>query len=597
MRKPPRGRLPAGRDKWYTFPRSIEGKTAMRIAEKIGTKAVLTAGACCLAAVGLAAGAAPQKRLVGHGWDLLAVSPVEVARHADELAKTGLDGISLSLRAKLPDGRKLNFSSILTDPPWTKEAFSDQIAALRTLHGKPGLSHCYLSAFWTPAHRLAWDDDAAWARAIGNMRVLAEIARDTQLDGLLVDPEDYSATKQFRHQASDGDFDSTCRLARRRGAEFIEAVAAAHPRAKLLFFWLLSLSYQDYAAVSDPQHALRSRRDLWPAFVNGMLDRLPPTMKLIDGDERGYRYEASRRDFYVAAWQQKQGSLPVVDAANRERFILNACAGSGHYLDSYINPTNSPWYHGPVDGSRLNHFEENILQAVACAEDTVWVYGEKCAWIRWRGVASARWNGDKKEYRTWEEALPGLSNLLERARDPQGWMRRKLQEKEQCGGLTNLTGNGDCVYQKPLEAGKFHAGKVPKPFVKWQDDKKVKGTFGVDTGTGVGDSCSLCIVGSGNGCFVYDSPRVKPGDVFLVRFCTKGSTPHTSVYWKRNGAWDWSIPGCFPTIGTPDVDGWSRGELLVRVPQKADSFALMLGAKLRPDERIWYDRVSVCPLD
>jgi hypothetical protein len=77
----------------------------------------------------------PRKRLVGHGWDLLGVSPTEVARHADALAKTGLDGISLSLRAKLPDGRKLSFSSILTDPPWTREAFADQIAALRRAAG------------------------------------------------------------------------------------------------------------------------------------------------------------------------------------------------------------------------------------------------------------------------------------------------------------------------------------------------------------------------------------------------------------------------------------------------------------------------------
>ena len=222
-----------------------------------GLSLVLAVGVCCLAAC-VKAGSAPQKRLIGHGWDLLGVSPVEVARHADALAKTGLDGISLSLRAKLPDGSKLNFSSILTDPPWTKEAFADQIAALRTLQGKPGLSHCVLSAFWTPAHRLAWNDDAAWARAIGNMKVLAEIAHDTKIDGLLIDPEDYSMTKQFRHQAADGDFESACRLARKRGNEFIDAVASVHPRAKLLFFWLLSLSYQDFSTVSDPQQALRA---------------------------------------------------------------------------------------------------------------------------------------------------------------------------------------------------------------------------------------------------------------------------------------------------------------------------------------------------
>ena len=539
----------------------------------------------------------PRKYLVGHGWDLLAVSPAEVARHADELSRTGLDGVSLSLRARLPDGRKLSFSSILTDPPWTREAFADQIPALKELHGKPGLSHCYLSAFWTPARRLRWDDDKAWALAIGNMKTLAQIAHEAQIEGLLIDPEDYSATKQFVFQNEDGDFDSTSRLARRRGGEFIDAVAAAHPRAKLLFFWLLSLSYHDFSGVADPQQFLKSRRDLWPAFVNGMLDRLPETMKLIDGDERAYRQEASRRDFYVAAWQQKQGMLPVVDVKNRDRFLLNVCTGSGHYLDSYINPTNSPWYFGPVHGSRLKHFEENIRQAVACAEDTVWVYGEKCAWIRWRGVANAKWNGDRSSYKTWEEALPGISSLLGYVRDPRGWMELKLKEKTRAGALTDLVGNGECAYHEPLAPGKFHAGKVPRPFGCWQDDKKIKGVFGVDTGTGVGDSTSISIKGSGNGCFTFESPKTKPGAVYLVRFYTKGSQPSVSIYWKRNGSWNWSLPGCFPTIGEAGSDGWRQGEMFVRVPENADSFCLLLGAKQRADEQIWFDRVNVHPLD
>lgn len=548
-------------------------------------------------AAGTMSGAAPRKHILGHGWDLLAVSPVDVARNADAFAKTGLDGISLSLRARLPDGSRLSFTSILTDPPWTRDAFADQIPALKSLRGKPGLSHCYLSAFWTPAKRLAWSDDAAWARAIGNMRTLAQIAHEAQLEGLLIDPEDYSTTKQFVFQPEDGDFESTSRLARRRGGEFVAAVAEVHPNAKLLFFWLLSLSYHDFSGVADVQQFLKSRRDLWPSFVNGMLDRLPKTMKLIDGDERAYRQDALRRDFYVAAWQQKQGMLPVVDEKNRERFLLNVCTGSGHYLDSYINPTNSPWYFGPVDGSRLNHFEANIRQAVACADDTVWVYGEKCAWIRWRGVADAKWNGERTSYQTWEEALPGISSLLGCVRDPLGWMEQKLREKMRAGALVELTGNSECVYSAPLESGKFHAGKVPKPFGRWQDEKKIQGEFGVDTGTGVGDSSSISIRGSGNGCFTFDSPKTRPGAVFLVRFCTKGSSPSVAVHWKRNGSWNWSLPGCFPTIGEADADGWRQGEMFVRVPANADSFSLLLGAKQRADEQIWFDRVRVHPLD
>ena len=52
-----------------------------------GLSLVLAVGVCCLAAC-VEAGSAPQKRLIGHGWDLLGVSPVEVARHADALRES-----------------------------------------------------------------------------------------------------------------------------------------------------------------------------------------------------------------------------------------------------------------------------------------------------------------------------------------------------------------------------------------------------------------------------------------------------------------------------------------------------------------------------
>ena len=541
--------------------------------------------------------AMPQKHLIGHGWDLLSVSPVEVARHDDELAKTGLDGVSLSLRANLPDGKRLSFASILTDPPWQVEIFRDQIEAMRTLRGKRGLSHCYLSAFWTPAKRLAWNDDQAWAQAIGNMRTLARIAREGQVEGLLIDPEDYSESKQFNFQFSDGNFDETFRLARKRGTQFIEAVAAEYPNAKLLFFWLLSLSYQDFSIGADPYSVLTARRDLWPAFVNGMLERLPETMKLIDGDERAYRYEASRRDFFRATWQQKQGMLPVVEEKNRAKFLLNVCSGSGHYLDSYIVPSNSCWYLGPVNGSRLNHFAENLGQAVCCADDTVWIYGEKCAWINWRGVQNAGWDRDRKEYQTWEEALPGISILLDRLRNPRGWTDRRIAQKEREGKLVNLFPNSDCVFPEKLEEGKYHAGKVLPKFWPWQDEKSLQGTFGIDTGTGYGDSSSISIRGSGNGCYVYDGPKVTSGNSFLVRFYTKGSPPSAAVYWKRNGSWDWSIPGCFPFRVKAAENGWNLYEILVLVPYGPDSFSLQLGAKQTATEQIWYDRIAIYSLD
>ena len=49
---------------------------------------------------------------------------------------------------------------------------------------------------------------------------------------------------------------------------------------------------------------------------------------------------------------------------------------TGMYLDMYINPTNSPWYFPPKDGSRLETFRRNLAQALDAADEYIWLYTE-----------------------------------------------------------------------------------------------------------------------------------------------------------------------------------------------------------------------------
>ena len=69
------------------------------------TKIVFVAAAL---AAGWCAGAddcALRRKYIGHGWDLLAVTPEEVLAHADEFDRTGLDGVALMPRVTASDGR------------------------------------------------------------------------------------------------------------------------------------------------------------------------------------------------------------------------------------------------------------------------------------------------------------------------------------------------------------------------------------------------------------------------------------------------------------------------------------------------------------
>lgn len=64
---------------------------------------------------------------------------------------------------------------------------------------------------------------------------------------------------------------------------------------------------------SDPVAYMEAKRDLWPSFVNGILDAIPPTAKIVDGNDNcGYRAEASKRDFYRSV-RDHWGSKAIVN--------------------------------------------------------------------------------------------------------------------------------------------------------------------------------------------------------------------------------------------------------------------------------------------
>ena len=112
-----------------------------------------------------------DKKMIGHSWDLLAVPPADVARNLDAWEQVPLDGISLTLRKKLPDGTSVSFGTIMTDPPWQRAWFTEELASLRQCSSR-NLKHNFMTTFWAPNKRLAWGDDAAWerfARSIGVM--------------------------------------------------------------------------------------------------------------------------------------------------------------------------------------------------------------------------------------------------------------------------------------------------------------------------------------------------------------------------------------------------------------------------------------------
>ncbi len=538
-------------------------------------------GAC---ASGLWAGGA-EKRLIGHSWDLLAVRPADVARNVDAWEKLPLDGVSLAVVVEPEKGRRIGYNTVMNDGPWERAWFEGEAGVVGQCASRT-LTHNFLTSYWAPRKRLAWGDDAAWDTFAHNLGVLAWLAKEGRAKGILVDPEDYPETRQYVRAEGDPPFAAAAALARRRGAQVMRSMAEAYPEIVVLSFWMLSLHPSYYTGCDEPAAMAAEAGDLWPAFVNGLLDALPPTARLVDGNEHGYRYEAANQDFYLSAWSVQNRALALVAPENRIKYRTQVLTGFGLYLDMYTNPTESPWFFGEVNGSRLNHLALNFAQALDAADEYVWVYGEKRDWIRWSGTS--RTNA------TWEAALPGLADTLRVLRRP-AEARTMIERRRQAGTLTNLLANGACALaEAPKETG-FIKGRLPPAWGCWQHEKKSQGVFGTDAGRGLGDSCSLRAEGVGEGCFIGKAP-VLPGNRYAVEAYALGESPHIRARWNKVGRWHAESLDVMVRFGEAEASGWRRAFGVVQAPAGADTLVLLLGTQQQAGETTWFDNAAVYPL-
>ena len=377
--------------------------------------------ACAVVAVLTAAifsASARETKFLAHGWDCQSAHPDDVLASAAEFDKTPLDGISLSVRFARSDGVVCSYKTMISDPAWRWEDIKGYVPTLREIVKHKSLRESLLSAFRCPKTRLDWRDDAAWANFAGNMRVLARLAREGNVKGLMIDPEDYPRSKQFYWQAGDLPYDNTAALARKRGREIFSEVFKEKPDAVILAFWLLSTDKIVYNSL-DPKTAMREAGCLFPAFIDGLMDVMPASAVLVDGNEATYRSEAPYRDHFADACQQRRNALDLLSPENRDKYRVQHRVGSGVYLDGYWVDPSDKWHFPPFNGTRADRLGLNVA-AAAEAADYVWLDGEWRTYIKWKKAEGAGHHiGDnfmKRE--SWDEIMPGFWNEILAAKDP-----------------------------------------------------------------------------------------------------------------------------------------------------------------------------------
>jgi len=465
-------------------------------------------------ALSLAAGETQAaKKYIFSSWGIGESTPAQILRCADMFDKTGGDGVALNLGVSVPGYRRFYVSGLI---PLDYARVVTLADTLRDIAKHPSLKESMLYVNTAPTNRLAWKDDRAWASFASNMGVAARLAKAGNFKGLVTDFEDYWRQNQYDFlSARDGDYHAAWKLARKRGAQVFGAVFDAFPEAVILSFQLLA-SEAEYGRSDDPRAVMLEKEDLFPAFVNGILDVLPPEARIVDGCEGlGYHGEASRGDFYRTAKAQLIGALPLVAKENRDKYRAQLSVSFGMYMDAYIVPEGNPYYFGPVRGKRINHFEDNLRQATECCDEYIWFWGENGFFVDWpKNIRN--WEKTK----VWNETYDGdFDQMCRGIKDPIALVREEFARRTADGTLKNLV---DSV-PKAGEKGGIH----------------------------------------------YRTNRVETDGWYGVCVKGRGKALWGKNYFQCGGDWRYELGAFRMTFGKPDADGWRDGTALVRIPDGA----------------------------
>ena len=513
-----------------------------------------------------------DKKHIGLLFDVMKTTPSNVLANADKFAEHApyLDGVALSLNNVIVPGEggsvvTTGLSEIMSGTVrWTRDSVKDQIPVLREIAKKSHLKESFLLFWMSPKYcdtRLDWADDKAWENYAENMAVAAWLAKEGYMKGLMLDPEEYANAKQYNHTPADPPYAECAKLARKRGREVFSRVFKEYPDAILFTLWYFGRfrHYPEGVNRTNPVVYAEDRGELLHHFYNGILDVMPSGARIVDGCEH-YSLSATKYQYLFNANSISTAVMPFVASENRGKYRSQVQVSNTHFLDMFVQNANpkSHWYHGPVNGSRLEHLRLNFEQSLLTADEYVWIYGENSGKL-------FNWDdGHFEDRKTWEENIPGMTETFMLLKDPERWASMKREKYAAEGKLVNLVPDAKTVrLENPARRISYS-----------QPDKKKPSVNGVCPGERYIVKVQVNVsVGR----------RGKEGPV---------SAAQPKIVWTKNGKRIDSAP---TPIKVPDEAGreWVYAEDVVVVPEGADGMMLDLAAELNANENIGYRFPSI----
>lgn len=504
--------------------------------------------------------AGARSPLIVTGWD--SPTPAQFRKHVAEFEQWGLfDGATIGPTRTGAGGREVDSRFAFSREPWRWEEFANALADLRA--AKPTTCReTFLMLYANPGD-VDWFDDAGWREVANHWRLLARLAKQGGLRGLLYDAEPYvKPHSQFAHgaqpEAARHTFAEYRAKARERGRDIMRALAEEFPEATVFSYRLFS-DMLPLLDSGDPVRALESDTyGLQPAFVDGWMDVAPASITIIEGSEdMGYRANSPAE--YNAAFTRERLRLPeFVSPENREKFARQLRIGQSLYLDAHVNPPGDAWTIDRTGSTPSRRLAANLASALAASDGLVWLYGERARW----------WAVGPAKSQPWPQKLPGAVDAIRRAKDPAAFARSLFS-----GGkpLTNLLANA--AFAKS-------AGSAPAGWFTWQDDAS-HGTFSCADGRAIIRGAKQAVVGT--------SSKAAPGEVLAVRLRVRSEGRGfgaLSIGWKTaDGKWTaHAFNARFVPTAAPGADGWQEIHGLVEVPSGAGQVIFMAGANAQAGE-------------
>ena len=501
---------------------------------------------------------------------------------------------------------------------WERKWFEKGIDRLRTTKSDKR-SQSFLSITANPGN-VDWFDDAGWKQIVDHWRIAAWVAKEGGLRGILFDPEPYRKPfAQFRYNRQENraryTFDEYRIQARKRGQQIIEAVQGEYPDITIMTMFAHS-----YTSLSSPWQGPSSRISsvkrnplalhsygLYPAFIDGWLDKCGPQIKFVDGCEMSY-YFTTEAEFHAAYVAMKRTALDVVAPENRQKYRAQVQAGFAIYTDVYIGKDGNRFSLQLPPKKALQQLQNNVRWALRNTDEYVWVYGESGSW--WPAPGEFKAWPSKPFQPRWEQTLPGITNAFASGKAGVHFDRPPLLEDEallaESRNKENLAIDGDFSNEASKSTWSYWQPEIIEKFQL----APVNGVVEWDARVGDSKTGSLKLSQLLEGV-VMQEVAVSPDTSYAIsaKWRREGNgEPSLTVGWKTaEGKWmHWKQRT--PYVGkvavasrTPeaiDEQQWQSLEMTISTPPGAGRMVVGLSVQNQVDTKdaIWFDDVKIIEL-